>query len=89
MYDSVFLFLVPERRVGASSKFASLIKNSLPRLFSPLSSIKITFKKPLARLFEYFVPERGVEPPHPKILAPKASASTNSATQAYLILIYT
>ena len=33
------------------------------------------------------VPATGVEPAHPKILAPEASASTNSATRANLKLL--
>jgi hypothetical protein len=36
----------------------------------------------------YLVRERGLEPPRPKALAPKASVSTNSTTRAQLVLHY-
>ena len=43
-------------------------------------------KKPLARIVQLFVPERGLEPPSSKALVPKTSVFTNFTTQAYLII---
>jgi hypothetical protein len=44
-------------------------------------------------LFKLIIPgtvslvrERGLEPPRPKALAPKASVSTNSTTRAYTVI---
>jgi hypothetical protein len=40
--------------------------------------------KAFKALFFVSVPRRGLEPPHLAILVPKTSASTNSATWAYI-----
>ena len=66
----------------AAPQFLAECDHNVGLLLNNYSMIQIEKTDQPICLF-YLVRERGLEPPRPKALAPKASVSTNSTTRAY------